>query len=131
MIALRRYTSTQNETASREKLFVLLLEAAMRHTRTAAQALEENRFADAALPIQKAVDIISELMATLDRSKAPELCDRLGELYTFINGRLMSASASKDPRAAREAERVLAPIADGFIQAVKIVTEGRPAAATP
>ena len=56
--------------------------------------------------------------ATLDHSRAPELCRQLSDLYIFVAGRLIAAGGSKNPIAVREAERVFAPIADAFSKAV-------------
>lgn len=113
-----RYANTQNETASKERLMVLLFEAALRHIRTGAQALEARRARDAFNPLMRASDIVTELLTTLDRSKAPELCERLADLYGFVNGRLLRAVATQDATPAREAERVWKPLVDGFRGAV-------------
>ena len=45
MLAIRKYAQTQNETASKERLMVLLFEAALRHMRRAAVSLEGGRVA--------------------------------------------------------------------------------------
>ncbi len=70
--AARRYAQAQRETASPERLMVLLFEAALRNIRTGATALEHGRSAEASQPLLKASDIVVELHATLDRSKAPD-----------------------------------------------------------
>lgn len=126
MTAGQRYTATQNETASRERLMVLLLQAALRHIRTAAAALEGKRGAEARLPLKKATEIVAELMSTLDRARAPDLVDRLEELYAFISARLLLGSAKSDPVAVREAERVLVPIVEGFTGAVATLEQSPP-----
>lgn len=117
--AARRYAQSQRETASPERLMVLLFEAALRNIRAGATALESGRAAESTQPLMKASDIVVELHATLDRSKAPELCDRLGEVYRFVCLRLSAAALSRDAKAAREAERVFSPIAEAFAQAVQ------------
>ena len=119
--ATRRYAQAQRETASPERLMVLLFEAALRNIRSGATALETGRTAEATPALMKASDIVVELHATLDRSKAPELCDRLAEVYRFVCLRLSAAALSRDARAAREAERVFAPIAEAFAQAVQAI----------
>jgi flagellar protein FliS len=116
--AARRYSQAQRETASPERLMVLLFEAALRNIRSGAAALETGRTGEASAPLMKASDIVVELHATLDRPKAPELCDRLAEIYRFVCQRLSAAALSRDARAAREAERVFAPIAEAFAEAV-------------
>jgi flagellar secretion chaperone FliS len=126
MNPINRYAQTQNATASKERLMVLLFEAGLRHIRAGAQSLEAKNFDQALTPLTKASDIVMELSRTLDASKAPELCEKLKDLYGFVNGRLISAAISHDAKAAREAERVFGPIVEGFQGAVeKLQAEGK------
>ena len=119
MSVARAYARTQNETASKERLMVLLFEAALRHMRTAAPALAAKQYGDASTAITKASAIVTELLSTLDRSKAPELCDNLAAVYTFVAGRLIKALTDRDPKWVKEAERAFEPVALGFAEAVK------------
>jgi flagellar protein FliS len=121
MSVARVYARTQNETASKERLMVLLFEAALRHMRTAGPALTAKRHAEANAAIGKASNIVTELLSTLDRSKAPELCDHLAAVYTFVADRLIKALTDRDPKWVKEAERAFEPIALGFAEAVKQV----------
>jgi flagellar protein FliS len=114
----QRYAQAQAETASRERLLVLLLEAAMRQMRAGAAAFESGDVAAANRSLARAGDIVVELRGTLRRSVAPELCDRLGDVYAFVCQRLLDGSARRQPAAVREAERALAPIASAFAEAV-------------
>jgi flagellar protein FliS len=122
--ASRAYSRTQGQTASRERLMVLLLETALKNVRAGAAALEAKRPADANAALAKAADIVTELLATLDHTRAPELCRQLSEIYVFVSGRLLAALTARDPGAAREAERALAPVVDGFVEAVRAVERG-------
>jgi flagellar protein FliS len=115
----RRYAQAQRETASPERLLVLLFQAALRNMRTGSAALAEGKPAEAGRALGKASDIVIELHATLDRSKAPELCDQLAEVYRFVCQRLGAATLTRDAKAARDAERAFAPIADAFEKAVE------------
>ena len=129
MNPVNKYAQTQNATASKERLMILLFEAGLRHIRAGAQALEDRRFADSAAPLAKASDIVMELNRTLDHTKAPQLSASLKDLYGFINGRLVSATIGLDSKAAREAERVFAPLVEGFQGAVmKLQADGKAAA---
>jgi flagellar protein FliS len=114
----RRYAQAERETASPERLLVLLFQAALRNMRNGVAALEDGRPGEAGRALGKASDIVIELHATLDRSRSPELCDQLAEVYRFVCQRLGAATLSRDPRAARDAERAFAPIADAFEKAV-------------
>jgi flagellar protein FliS len=114
----RRYSQAERETASPERLLVLLFQAALRNMRNGAAALEAGRAGEAGRALGKASDIVIELHATLDRTRAPELCDQLAEVYRFVCQRLGAATLSRDARAAHEAERAFAPVADAFEKAV-------------
>jgi len=124
MNAARRYAQTQNETASKERLMVLLFETALRHIRTGAAALESGKRAEANKVLGKASDIVLELHGTLDPVQAPQLCEQLGEIYRFTVLRLTQAISSGDPKAAREAERAFLPLVEAFQQAVAQLGQG-------
>ena len=130
MNALKKYGQTTKETASRERLLVLLFEAALRHMRNGASALESGRAADAVLPISKANDIVVELQATLDTARAPELCQQLGAVYQFVAQRLLLGSLKKDAKLVREAERAFLPLVEAFQQAVQVAA-GAPVRVAP
>jgi flagellar protein FliS len=129
MNPINKYAQTQNATASKERLMVLLFEAGLRHIRSGAQALEERRFDDALLPLTKASDIVMELGRTLDHTRAPQLTSTLKDLYEFVNARIVSAAIANDQKSAREAERVFGPLVEGFQGAVaKLQADGKLAA---
>ena len=71
MSVARIYARTQNETASKERLMVLLFEAALRHMRTAGPALAAKQFREAITALGKASNIVTELLGTLDRTQGP------------------------------------------------------------
>ncbi len=112
------YRRTQAETASPERLMVLLFEAALRHIREGATELECDQRGSYRVHFSKASQIVAELARTLDATRAPELAGQLGPLYVFVCERLTRANLKGDPKLARDAERVFEPIADAFTQAV-------------
>jgi flagellar protein FliS len=125
MPATRRYAQSERETASPERLMVLLFQAALRNICSGAASLEAGQPAEASRAFGKASDIVVELHATLDRPRAPELCDQLAEIYRFVTQRLGVAALSRDIRAAREAERAFRPIAEAFDAAVASLARQR------
>jgi flagellar protein FliS len=118
MNATRAYARAAQETASKERLMVMLFEAALRHMRHAATLLESAKAVDAMPLMTKASDIIVELASTLDATAAPELAATLGEIYLYVAERLARAASFRDVTALREAERAFAPVVEGFQQAV-------------
>lgn len=115
-----KYAQTQNETASPERLMVLLFTTALRHIRTAIRAFEEGRVHEAPPLLFKASDIVVELHATLDRSQSATICDSLAAVYQFTALRLTRAAMTRNVQLAVEAERAFAPIVDAFEQAVAL-----------
>ena len=120
----RRYVKAQNETASPERLMMLLFEAALRHIRSAATALEQGRARDASPSLGKAGAIVAHLDATFDRARYPALAENLGAVYRFTCQRLIAANLRRDARLVRDAERAFAPIVDAFAKAVEQVASG-------
>ena len=129
MTPTRRYAQAQNETASPERLMVLLFEAALRHMRAAVPLLETGELARANVALSKATDIVAELDATFDTARYPELSGNLGPVFRFVCQRLIAANLGRDAKLAREAERVFAPVADAFATAVAQVTAASAAGA--
>ena len=64
--------------------------------------------------LSHANSIISELVAALDRSVAPELCENLARLYAFVQERLTECNSTMDPRPLASAERIITTIREGF-----------------
>jgi flagellar protein FliS len=118
MNASRAYTRATQETASKERLMVLLFEAALKHMRQGAALLEQKKATDAEVVITKARDIVVHLSATLDTTRAPELAKTLGNVYVFVSWRLAHAAMFHELKAVREAEKAFAPIVEGFQTAV-------------
>jgi flagellar protein FliS len=118
-----RYTQAAAGTASRERLMVMLFEKALADIRSGAASMEAGRPIEGRRQLVSALDIVTELHVTLDRSRAPELCDRLGDIYRFVCTRLGDASLKNDAGLAREAERAFAPIAEGFGQAASMIPQ--------
>lgn len=125
MNPVRAYVATQQNTASKERLMLLLFETALRHIRTGAAALDAGKNQTAVSPLTKAADIVDYLQATLDARRAPDLCENLNEVYTFVTARLLLARTGYDAAAARDAERVFAPVVAAFTGAVTAVERGQ------
>jgi flagellar secretion chaperone FliS len=126
MNATRAYARATQETASKERLMVLLFETALRHMRNGAALLEQQQPTEALKLLTKAADIVTELSATLDAKRAPELADTLGELYRFVAERLAHAGVFREAKAAHEAARAFAPVVEGFQQAVASLGQATP-----
>ncbi len=125
MNAARAYRQTQQETASPQQLTALLFEAALSHIRLGISALKEGKPTQASQPLTKASTIVLHLRATLKPEFAPKLCGDLSALYQFVAWRLTRAALGGRLDLAQEAERVFAPIAGAFTEAIRQM-QGRP-----
>jgi flagellar biosynthetic protein FliS len=116
MTAAHAYQRTQAESATPERILVLLIARARGCMQAADGDLEAGRMREGAVHIRKAFDIVAEFNSTLDARHAPELVANLSALYIFIMGRLILATRG-DRVALQEAMRTFFPIADAFEQA--------------
>ena len=121
MTALAKYRKTQSETASKERLMVLLFEKALADLRSGCELLENKRAGDAVYVLTRASDVVQYLRGSLDGRFSPQLVARLKDLYGFVAARATLAAIRRDLKLAREAERVFAPLVDAFAQAVQEV----------
>ena len=124
MTAARAYARTQTETASKERLMVLLLQAAHRHMNAGARHFQDKRHAEGIKSTAKAQDIVSELLGTLDPRRAPDLCNQLTAIYTFVLDRLVKGMTTREPKPLQEASRAFEPIAQAFAEAVQKLERG-------
>ncbi len=132
MNASRAYSKTQTETASRERLMVMLFEAGLRHMRTGAKLFDERKNADAIKALGKASDIVQELLNTLHHATHPQLCENLSRVYVFVIGRIDRALLTLTGKPAEEAARAFEPIVLGFSEAVTKLERGEaPRAGAP
>lgn len=109
-----QYARARTETASSSQVLLLLLRAARASMARAERDLRAGRVGPACCDIDKASQIVGELLATLDHARAPELCANLSATYEFVLAKLVGANAARRPEPLEEALRVFAPIADAF-----------------
>jgi flagellar biosynthetic protein FliS len=123
MNSLRAYAQTQQTTASKERLMLMLFNAALGHIRTGADLLERGQKVAASKPLIRAGEIVALLRTTLDPARDLDLCRKLTDVYVFVEARLVAAYSGAGPGPAREAERVFAPIVTAFSRAVNVTAE--------
>jgi flagellar biosynthetic protein FliS len=116
MTAATAYKQANIGTASAPQIMVSLFRAAMGHMRASAGAFERGDLRCGSELAEKAAAIVMGLQGTLKVEVAPELCERLTELYGFVVGRLGVAGTKLSAEHVREAEQVFAPIAEAFIE---------------
>jgi flagellar protein FliS len=81
--------------ASREQLVQMLLDGALTRIATAKGHIQRGEAAQKGEQIGKAISIVEGLKASLN-PEAGEISANLGDLYSYISGRLLTASTSED-----------------------------------
>jgi flagellin-specific chaperone FliS len=99
---------------------ISLFQAALRNMRSSAGAFDQGDYHKGSVLAEKAAAIVLGLQGTLKPEVAPELCERLSDLYTFVACRLGMAGTKFSAQHVQEAEQVFSPIAEAFVQAVSI-----------
>ncbi len=115
----KKYKKTSVTTASKEKILLMLYEAAIKNLKLSKIAIEKKKISDKCTYITKAHDIISELSNTLDHSKGPEVTEQLESLYSFCINQLIKANMENDPQIIDTVLKVMTTLYEGWVAAVE------------
>jgi flagellar protein FliS len=80
--------------------------------------------------ISKAVAILAELMATLDRERAPELSRNLAALYDYMQRRLLEANIQQADAPLAEVMGLVRTVGEAWQSVSSDAAHGAPASAT-
>ena len=105
--AHENYLVTQVLTAPPQKLQLMLIEAAIRAARLARQKWQGGENEAGSEPLIRAQEIVSTLIAGLNREVAPELVQRVASVYLFVYRSLIEANLRHDEKKLDDAIRVL------------------------
>ena len=117
--AYQKYKTTSIQSASREKLLLMMYEGAIKFVKLAILAAEQKQIADRGMNIGRAYDIILELNNTLDHKVGGDIARNLEQLYMYITDQLTKANISGDPQYLKSALKVLETLYAGWVQAVE------------
>ncbi|GEM_PF-1721308 len=102
------YQANEILTATPAKLHQLMLEGAARKTRLALQCLErDNDPISATDAVVAALQIMTELMGSLNPAPNPQLTRQVAEEYIFIVRSLSEGNLHRDPQMIRDALRII------------------------
>ena len=119
--AYQKYKQTAIQSASKEKILLMLYEGAIRFTKKAIESCETKNIAERGVNIGRAYDIILELNNTLDHKAGGELAKQLEQLYMFITDEFTKANISGDPAHLHSALKIMETLYDGWNQAVNSI----------
>lgn len=115
--------------ATPHKLIAMLFEGADEQIRKAGAAMRRQDFATKGESLTRAIRILDEgLRASLDE-RGGEITANLRDLYTYMIGRLLNASARNQPELLDEVLGLLAQVASAWAQIAPARQGGTPAAA--
>ena len=100
--ALNAYQQNSINTASKEKLLLMLYDGLVKFIKLAIVGIEEKDIKKSHENFLKAQNIILEFMATLNMEVGGEISKSLMLLYDYMYRRLVEANAKKDKEIAQE-----------------------------
>lgn len=117
--AYQKYKSTEIQSASREKLLLMMYEGAIKFIKKALVAIEQKNIAERGMSIIRAYDIVMELNNTLDHKVGGELAKNLEQLYMYLTDQLTQANLTGDPKYLQNCLQVLNILYDGWQKAIE------------
>jgi flagellar protein FliS len=105
--AAQHYLKTKVFTATPEQLQLMLYDGAIRFGEQARLALEEKNYERSYHNISRVQKIITEMSSTLKPEIAPDLCQKLAALYTYVYRKLVDANVDHKIEALDEALSLL------------------------
>jgi flagellar secretion chaperone FliS len=115
------YQTYQNNavtTASPGELTLMLYNGSLKFIQLAKKGIQDKNVELKNTNIQKAQNIVSELMVTLNTDV--EISKNMMTLYDFINRRLIDANVKNDVKALEEAEELIVEFRDTWKQLIQV-----------
>ncbi len=117
--AYQKYKQTSVQSASREKLLLMLYEGAIRFMKQALIAIDAKDIAGRGMNIGRAFDIVNELNNTLNHEAGPEIAKNLEQLYMFINEQLTKSNATGQKKPLEDALKIMEKLYSGWVEALE------------
>jgi flagellar protein FliS len=125
-----QYLETQVTTATPQRLRLMLIEAALRKARSAADAWQAGRSDEGLAAVSQCRDIVAELIAGI-RPEQSELAKQVLGIYLFVFSTLIEAQFHRDQQRLRDIVRILEEERQTWHQLCDQMVELPPAPAGP
>ncbi|WAA12016.1 flagellar export chaperone FliS [Fervidibacillus halotolerans] len=112
------YQTNSVNTATPGELTLMLYNGCLKFIQLAKKALDDNNIEEKNKNIQKAQDIISELMSTLNMDI--EISHQMLPLYDFVRSKLIEANVKNSVQSLEEAESIITEFRDTWKQVIQI-----------
>jgi len=110
------YKRTSVQSSSPLELVVMLYDGAIRFVIEAREAIARNDVRGRSHAVSRTLAIIAELQNTLNLKDGGEVGRELDRLYSYINAKLLEVTAQGDDEAAREVQKLLTTLREGWSQ---------------
>ncbi|UOQ45734.1 flagellar export chaperone FliS [Halobacillus salinarum] len=115
-MSIQAYQNNSVETASPGELTLMLYNGCLKFIKQAKKAMETNQIEAKNTSIQKAQNIVQELMVTMDQGY--EITQQILPLYDYMNRRLMEANVKNDLEILEEVEGLAVEFRDTWKQVI-------------
>src|SRR3989344_6514539 len=115
----KAYHKTSVETASKEKILLMLYEGCIRNLKKCQAAMEKKQIADKGLYLGKAQDIINELSNSLNFEVGGPLAKQLEGLYLHLFEQTTKANIDNDPAKIAHCIKIMETLYSGWKEAVE------------
>jgi len=113
------YTKSRVNTTTKVGLIVMLYEGAIRFLGLAAHSIDEKKYYEKALYINKTIKIIEELQNSLDFEQGGEIAKNLDRLYAFFVKEISAAGISNNKQAIEKVINLLTELKQSWEQLEK------------
>ena len=107
LAARQNYLQAEVQTATPQKLQLMLVEAAIKNVHRAKKAWEDERFEIGFDSLSLAQDIVAEILSSVDKESNPDLAGKIASIYVFIFRCLAEGGMTHDPQKLDDALRIL------------------------
>lgn len=118
--ALNTYQQNSVNTASKERLLLMLLEGLVKFIKQGISGIEERDIEKTNINLNKAQSIILELIASLNMKVGGELPKSLSLMYDYMHRKLVEANIKKDAEIAREVLGFAEELKETFEEAYRL-----------
>jgi len=116
---VQKYKQSSVQSASKEKILLMLYEGAIRFVKQAMIAIDKKQIAERGINIGRAFDVVMELNNTLNHEVGGEIAKNLEQLYMFITEQLTQANATGQKKPLEDALKVLETLYSGWVEAIE------------
>lgn len=121
------YLESRVMTASAERLHLMVVDAAIRFSQQAEEALAERKFDRSHEALNRSRACVNELVTGIQSDQNPELADRLKALFLYVHRNLVLADLEHDPQRIRDAMRLLHMHRETWLELIDRVQQERAA----